>query len=795
MSIKHSGKRRGTRFVACLFVLVALLLSSSGLAQPQPSSPIELHVWGLNMGIIRAGTLAMVAAFEQQHPGVKVVIGPSDRGSDLQKLLCGVIGDSPPDVFKREAGLFGDIAARGILRPLDDFIEADKTLPDGVRKENYAPGIWESTRGQDGKIYGIVEGTNCLFLAYNKKVFREVGLDPERPPATWAEWIEVSKRVLVRDERGAVTRWPTMIVAPYKEDDLTFYIAQLGGKVLSDDGRTSLLDSPEVLQALTFIRDIYSVMGGAAQFTNFRQAQEAVGVTKSPMGHGRVAMSVEGDSIISEFMRDAPDADVGLAPVPRPEGGRYITTSSRHGVFLIPKNARHPKEAWEFIRFANSPEGMTIFCQAIADEIARTGKTGQTYPGMRADRRTREVLLERFAPTQPNLRAQCEQASELMDALPFEPVPRSPVYAIIRDECVRAVDRVVSGGMDPQQALAAADLRVQQQLDLYYARENLPIFRWTPVWIALGALCAGCYLFLRLRSREERAYTALQRHENRMGILFISPWLVGFLVLIAGPMVFSLAMSLCDYDVIHPARYVGLHNYTSLFSDPLFLKSLWNTVVMVAAIPLGMAIALGIALLLNLKVRGMPLYRAAFYLPAITPAVAASVLWYALLNPNGLINDGLHTIGIHATPAWLGSEYWSKPAIVLMGLWGAGGGMILWLAGLQGIPPQLYEAASIDGASRLRQFRSVTLPMLTPYIFYSLITGIIGVFQIFAQALILTGGGPNDSTLFYVYYLFNNAFRYFKMGYASAQAWVLFLIILIITLVQIKVSKRWVHYD
>jgi multiple sugar transport system permease protein len=207
-----------------------------------------------------------------------------------------------------------------------------------------------------------------------------------------------------------------------------------------------------------------------------------------------------------------------------------------------------------------------------------------------------------------------------------------------------------------------------------------------------------------------------------------------------------------------------------------------------------MATGLGIALLLNNNVRGMNFYRTVFYLPAITPAIAAAVLWFVLLNPDGIINTSLERWFGITGPAWLADPNWSKPGMVLMGLWGAGGGMILWLAGLQGIPPQLYEAASIDGAGPFQRFFAVTLPMLTPYIFFSLIVGIIGVFQIFAQALVLTQGGPADSTLFYVYYLFNNAFRYFKMGYASAQAWILFVLVLILTAIQWRLAKRWVHY-
>tara|TARA_Y100000814_G_scaffold276895_1_gene237462 strand:- start:486 stop:1250 length:765 start_codon:yes stop_codon:yes gene_type:complete len=252
--------------------------------------------------------------------------------------------------------------------------------------------------------------------------------------------------------------------------------------------------------------------------------------------------------------------------------------------------------------------------------------------------------------------------------------------------------------------------------------------------------------------------------------------------------------------VLHPAEFVGLENYISLFSeDLLFWKSLANTAYMMLGVPLGMIAGLAIAMLLNTEIKGMRIYRTIFYLPAIVPVVASAILWIWVLNPEvGLINSFLRMIGIADPPNWLQSASWglgSKSAIILMGLWSAGSGMIIWLAGLKGIPEHLYEAAEIDGAGAFTKFFNVTLPMLSPYIFFNLIMGIIGTMQVFTQAYIMTEGGPDDSTLFYAYYLFNNAFRYFKMGYASALAWILFLVILALTLLQLKLAPRWVHYE
>ena len=789
---------------------------------------MELHVWGLNMGTPRTGWLAVVSEFERQYTGVKIVLGPADRGSDLQKLLCGVVGNSPPDVFKREANLLGDIAARGILMPLDGFVEEDKHRADGLHEEDYAAGVWQSGRGPDGKMYAVAEGTNDLFLVYNKEVFREAGLDPERPPANWEEWKEYTRKLTSRDDKGRIVRLGTMIHAPYKEDDLLFYVAQLGGNVLSKDGRECLLDGPDALEALRFIREIVECAGGRRAYDEFSQVQE--GLSSWPLGTGRVAMSVEGPSVIYEAMRRNMSVDLGIVPVPSPSGRKAITTSARHGVYLIPYNARRPKEAWDFIRFANGPEGRLVFTQALADEQARNaGKhaqqldgraqefrargniakadqfvaeaqrerafKGQMYAGFQANLKAQELLGTRFTPKDPLLARAYAQCEALVRQVEFVPVPDTPVYGVLSDECRRAVDRALYGEMSPEKALADAHRRVQEELDLFYERDNLPRLQWRYVWAACGALFILAAAFYVWHTRRERAATSLQHAENRSGLLFVAPWAFGFIVFVAGPMVFSLAISFCSYDVIHPARFVGIGNYSFLlFKDPLFWKSLGNTVFMVVALPIGMVFSLGIALLLNAQARGMSAYRTVFYLPAITPVVATAVLWYALLNPDGLVNTGLRATGIDP-PSWLGDKNWSKPAIVLMGLWGAGGGMIIWLAGLQGIPSQLYEAASIDGAGAVRRFFSITLPMLTPYIFFSFVTGIIGVFQIFAQALILTRGGPADSTLFYVYYLFNNAFRYFKMGYASAQAWILFVIVLVLTLLQLRLSKRWVHYE
>lgn len=286
------------------------------------------------------------------------------------------------------------------------------------------------------------------------------------------------------------------------------------------------------------------------------------------------------------------------------------------------------------------------------------------------------------------------------------------------------------------------------------------------------------------------------RREALVGYGFASPWLIGLVVFVLFPVIASLRYSFMDYDILQPARWVGFANYEALLHDSLFWNSLYNTLYYVLfSVPLTIVLGLGIALLLNAEIKGIALYRTLYYIPSIVPMVAASILWAWIFDPNfGILTNVVHFFGLSA-PGWLSDPAWAKISLILMSLWSAGSGMIIYLAGLKNIPKVYYEAADIDGAGLIRKFMNVTLPLITPTLFFQLIIGMIGSFQVFTQSYIITGGGPNDSTLFYVLYLYNNAFRFWKMGYASALAWVLFVIVMFLTWLNLKLSKRWVHYD
>jgi multiple sugar transport system permease protein len=288
-----------------------------------------------------------------------------------------------------------------------------------------------------------------------------------------------------------------------------------------------------------------------------------------------------------------------------------------------------------------------------------------------------------------------------------------------------------------------------------------------------------------------------ERRNLWIGLAFISPWIVGFLAFTVYPVAASVYYSFCDYDVLTKPIWVGTLNYRDMLTDRVFWQSLGNTFYFAAfALPLGLIISLLAAVLLNQSVRGRPVFRAIFFLPSLIPVVAASMVWLWILNGSfGLLNQALEWLHIRG-PQWVADPKWTKPSLILMSLWACGNTVVIYLAALQDVPRSLYESAEIDGASAWVKFRHITIPMISPVIYFNLIMGIIGSLQVFAQAYVFFsgGGGPNRSALFYAVYLFQNAFEYRQMGYACAMAWVLFLIILALTWAATRSTRKLIFY-
>jgi multiple sugar transport system permease protein len=293
-------------------------------------------------------------------------------------------------------------------------------------------------------------------------------------------------------------------------------------------------------------------------------------------------------------------------------------------------------------------------------------------------------------------------------------------------------------------------------------------------------------------------HSSMKAREAKWGYIFLTPWLLGLAIFILGPIIASAYFSLTQYSIVKPPQFVGLDNYITAFTDDsLFWSSLGRTFrYALVVVPLGLIGSLFLAILLNQGLKGTTMFRTLFFLPSLTPAVALALLWTWLFHPSvGPINVALSWFGIDG-PGWLADKDWALPALIIISLWAFIGGnqMLIFLAGLQGVPQEFYEAAEIDGAGPWARFWAVTLPLITPTLFFNLVLGIIGALKVFTLAFVATLGGPSYATWFYALHIYRQAFEYFRMGYGSALAWIFVVILLVFTLVQLWLSKRWVYY-
>ncbi len=701
-----------------------------------------------------------------------------------------------------------------------------------VRETNYYPACWNEAVYRDpasgaSALYGIPNNADNRVLLYNKDILVRNGYTNAQgealPPRTWEELEAMSAAMTERDAAGDITT--IGFIPNYGNSWLYIYGWQAGGEFMSADGRRCTLNDTNVAAALEFMTRVYDQLGGAQQVYAYQSTFQ--GDALDPFILGKVAMKIDGVWIMTYLARYGRDLDLGAAPPPMPARelarGRRPVSWVGGWAYAVPSSSPRKEHAWELIRFLASERALRIMA---ASENHNYAAQGRPYlPRQNPNRAFNEWLFREYIQDNPNLEPKFKQAmsvfNDLLEDSRYRPV--TPVGQKLWNAQIWAMEDAIFHKKTPQAALDYYTAMVQRDLDdLLHQEPGVPITSWTwffGLYAALMvALCALVYWWdthpdtrarwaarLRLARRPDDAARgpvlegkkgSYFRSQWKEGVICALPWLVGFLVFTGGPLLFSFIISFCRFDILTDAEFIGFGNYAFMLSgDELWAKSLYNTVFMVLGVPLGMAVSLGMAVLLIQKVRGIALWRTFFYLPSIVPVVAASILWIWIFNPqSGLLNQALAVLGIRG-PLWLQDEHTSKWALILMGLWTAGGGMIIWIAGLKGISRSYYEAAEIDGANAWHKFIYITLPMITPYIFFNLIIGLIGTFQVFSQAFIMTAGGPVNSTLFYVYHLFNNAFRYLHMGYAAAMAWVLFVIVMLLTALQMKLSKKWVFYE
>lgn len=833
-------------FLSALLLTALWLLAPPAKKGAVEEGVIELTFMGTS-GPISGALDDAIRLFEEESrrahaadpskPIYRVVSGQNasrNQTEDPTRFLVSVAGGMPPDVIYFDRFAVAEWATRGAFTNLEPFLEKD--LADGVkgaiRAEDFYRACWSEVVTPDpqtGKhgVFGIPDRVDSRALVYNKDLLIRAGYVDEhgeaRPPKTWEELEEMAVKLTEHSPSGRILRLG--FVPNFGNSWLYLFGWMNGGEFMSPDGKICTLDDPRIVGALEWMTKIYNKLGGAQQVYAFQSSFQSGDL--DPFLTGKVAMKIDGFWVVSEvFTRYGRRVNWGASPPPMPaaERAKGRETLSWVGGFCyaIPSISKKKQAAWELIRFLASKRAVEIIAESTRLQAA---SRGQVYvPQQQANRVINEWLAKKYVYDNPAMEPRIKDAvrlyNGLIDVARYRPV--TPVGQLLWNEHITAMEAGIFGKSSPRDALVTATRQVQRELDRVLAPPRGPELRWSWLvgiyallvvvavvgvyqWDTRAGLRRGVARVLRpigggaligKGGGLDGVQSSYFRSQWRGGWICAAPWIIGFLLFTGGPILFSIVISFCQYDILSPARLTGLENYQWMFtSDPLFWKSLWNTLFMVIGIPLGLAVGLGIALLLNMEIRGVAVWRTLFYLPSIVPAVAASILWIWMFNPTGgLLNSVLASVGIQG-PNWLQDERTSKISLILMGLWSAGGGMIIWLAGLKAISKSYYESAELDGAGTWAKFRHITLPLLTPYIFFNLIMGLIGTFQIFTQAFIMTQGGPVNSTLFYAYHLFNNAFRYLHMGYAAAMAWFLFLIVFLLTMLQMRLSKRWVHYE
>lgn len=711
-------------------------------------------------------------AFEAANPGITVRrINPGDSGQYFTKLQTMMAAGDPPDVFYMDFERIPTFAAAGQLAPLDDAVPVEAYFAPAVDAFRF-----DGSRQGAGSLYGVPKDFTTVGFYYNATLLERAGVAPPEDDWTWDDFIAAARAVAALGDgvRGAeIVTWPWIVRALLWTE---------GAEILDEEGDLDLSD-PRIAATLERLRawrfDEEGTLLGA----------EAEGLDPSSLFlTGKLGMvGPFGRWVVPSYRTIPPPEEGGFdwdfAPLPRGSERANVIATVAWGMSPV---SRHPEAAARLLAWLVGPETQ-----------AAQSRLGLAIPTLRSVAWSDAFIDPEVAPR--NDRA-------YLDAVEHARVASWPIDPEFSTQFGRWMDLTLRTGRDLDASLEGFGSWWRDKQASPLADRDFPAMPWATfgIVIALLLLAAGLLVAL-LRSRGPRL-SAARRAEERAGYLLASPWLLGLVILLAGPIVLSLLLSLTRWNglgTLATADFVGLANYQRIFTeDTTFRESLRVTAYYVLlAVPLGQAFALGAAMLLNARLRGIEFFRAAWYLPSVLAGVGMSVLFLWVFKSDGgllntLLEPVLGLVGLEP-PEWFNRDarLFGVPAFALMNLWLIGGSMMIYLAGLRNIPEELLEAASIDGAGAWRRFRSVTLPMLGPIVLFNGIMALIGSFQVFTQAFIMTSGGPGDDTRFYVLYLYNKAFDFYDMGYASALAWILLVVVLLLTALVLRTSGRFVHYE
>ncbi|PIQ83010.1 MAG: hypothetical protein COV76_00720 [Candidatus Omnitrophica bacterium CG11_big_fil_rev_8_21_14_0_20_64_10] len=725
------------------------LLCSVFFAGPAPRAAAAegtvLEFWELAVGeeLMRS----LLDRFERQNPGIQVRFQQLSYDFGLEKIITAIAAGNPPDVIQLGTDQVPQFSSTGVLQDLTDDL--------APIRDRYL--MWDTVTYQ-GRIYGMpwLAGTRILF--YNRDLFVRAGLHPDRPPATWEELKKAAEKI---DRLGPdIKGFGIHVGEPYSpwQEFLPFAWGN-GAEVLDSTWERSRLTEPAMVEALTFYRSLkpFSLIE--------RQSQVNQNFTE-----GKLGMQISGAWNFRGIPRANPTLNYGVGLCPKPSASHGTPAAFAGGeVLVVSRLSKHREAALKLIRFlADQEQTMTIV--EAQRNVTPTVESAVQNP---------------YYQSRPKERLFFEQVRWAV------PPPAHPEWGKIQERLTRMVEEVIFNDMEPAAALAQAAGRVDEILQ---AREHHGRFSDTIFFTGLGAACAvgwGIWAFLKRRRNGKRV--KLPRRDVATASVFISPFVITFLVFQMIPLLHSLFLSFSRYNLLSSEiSFVGFSNFWEVLSDVDFRNALWHTLIFaLGTIPFTMVLALFAAVLINTKVPFKQLYQAGMFLPVATSVIVIATIFTYLYAPGGVTNRMLEFFHLPVPePSWLLNKQLALPAIMVMSVWASFGYyMVLFLAGLQTIPIELYEAASIDGANEWQKFRYITLPQLKPILLLAVVINTIRTLQVFPEIFTMTQGGPLGATTTVVWYLYEAGFKHFEMGRAAAVGYLLFLITMILSWLQTKLFK------